>query len=157
MKQWPVGKKGIYMGVILRRNGKYVNCKVHILMARTFLGPRPAGLQVCHNDGNGHHNRITNLRYDTQSNNELDKVLHGTHPEASRTHCARGHEFTPENTWLRVTKKGGPNRKCKKCHNINIAAYRARKKAGLVKPRKKASVPAIASGCTAVGSPSGSG
>lgn len=49
-----------------------------------FVGPCPAGYEVCHNDGNPLNNRRTNLRYDTQSGNQMDKVLHGTSNRGER-------------------------------------------------------------------------
>ncbi len=52
--------------------------RVHVLVMLTFVGPRPDGLDICHNDGCTTNNCIGNLRYDTQSNNEKDKIIHGT-------------------------------------------------------------------------------
>lgn len=43
---------------------------------------------------------------------------------ASKTHCIRGHEFTPENT--RYRKEGG--RTCRACMREHMAAFRRRKK-----------------------------
>lgn len=51
---------------------------VHSLVAEAFIGPRPAGADVCHNNGNRLDNRPENLRYDTRSANHLDRVAHGT-------------------------------------------------------------------------------
>lgn len=45
---------------------------VHQLVALTFIGPRPEGKEVCHNDGDPTNNRADNLRYDTRTNNILD-------------------------------------------------------------------------------------
>ena len=45
---------------------------VHTLVALTFLGPRPSGADICHNDGDPTNNRLENLRYDTRTNNILD-------------------------------------------------------------------------------------
>lgn len=45
---------------------------VHQLVALTFLGPRPEGCEVCHNDGNPGNNAVSNLRYDTRSENDKD-------------------------------------------------------------------------------------
>ena len=45
---------------------------VHQLIALTFIGPRPEGMDVCHNDGDPTNNRADNLRYDTRTNNILD-------------------------------------------------------------------------------------
>lgn len=50
---------------------------VHTLVALTFLGPRPRGADVCHNDGDPTNNNIDNLRYDTRSNNILDVYKSG--------------------------------------------------------------------------------
>lgn len=50
---------------------------VHALIARTFIGPRPQGKEVCHRDGNPANNRVDNLRYDTRTSNLLDRYLAG--------------------------------------------------------------------------------
>jgi hypothetical protein len=46
---------------------------------------------------------------------------------AARTHCAKGHPFTPENTARR--KSRGDSRKCRTCENQWIRECRARKRA----------------------------
>lgn len=51
---------------------------VHSVVAEAFIGPRPKGLDVCHNNGDRLDNRAGNLRYDTRSNNQLDRIVHGT-------------------------------------------------------------------------------
>ena len=53
-------------------------CYVHQIVALTFLGKIPKGLECCHNDGNSFNNHPENLRYDTRSNNALDRHRHGT-------------------------------------------------------------------------------
>lgn len=84
---------------------------VHQLVLEAFVGPRPEGMQGCHNNGQPFDNRPENLRWDTRSANALDSVRHGTHPEAKKTHCSNKHEYTPENTRLR-----GSKRVCRTCH-----------------------------------------
>lgn len=84
--------------------------RVHHLVAEAFIGPRPPGLEICHNNGDGADNRASNLRYDTKSANELDRVRHGTHHNANKTHCPREHEYTPENTTVYKDR-----RFCKTC------------------------------------------
>lgn len=60
-------------------NGKLIQPRVHRLVLNTFVGPRPEkGMHACHNNGNSLDNRLENLRWDTQKNNEADKILHGT-------------------------------------------------------------------------------
>ena len=46
---------------------------VHCLVAEAFLGSRPEGLVVCHFPDGSWNNRVSNLRYDTHSENERDK------------------------------------------------------------------------------------
>ena len=51
----------------------------------------PDGMEACHNDGNKDNNRLSNLRWDTHSNNMQDCDAHGTdrngekHPMAQLT------------------------------------------------------------------------
>lgn len=52
---------------------------VHQLIALTFIGPRPEGTEVCHNDGDPTNNQADNLRYDTRTNNILDVFKNGKH------------------------------------------------------------------------------
>ena len=77
------GKTIKWKGRILKQaisNGyKYVNLgisntqHVHVLVASAFLGKRPDGMDVCHNNGDKQDNRVENLRYATRSENNLDK------------------------------------------------------------------------------------
>ncbi len=55
---------------------------VHTLVLEAFVGPRPKGMQACHNDGNPDNNRLDNLRWDTRDANERDKQKHGTYNPA---------------------------------------------------------------------------
>jgi hypothetical protein len=98
--------------VSLSVDGVSATLSVHKLVMLAFVGPRPDGLEVCHNDGNPANNALSNLRFDTRSRNVLDSVRHGTHPQARRTHCRRGqHPLTPCNTY--VDPKG--RRSCRIC------------------------------------------
>lgn len=74
--------------------GRYV----HQLVLSAFVGPRPEGMIARHLNGDPTDNRPENLAWGTHSENNYDAVRHGTHAESSRTHCKRGHEFSPENT-----------------------------------------------------------
>lgn len=67
-----------YRKVTLKRVGKEARVLIHQAVAAAWIGPRPAGLEVCHNDGDKTNNRRENLRYDTRSANHADSVRHGT-------------------------------------------------------------------------------
>lgn len=80
-------------------DGSVVRICVHVLVALAFHGPCPEGLQVRHRNGRSNDFRPENLHYGTRSDNELDKVRHGTHNESRKTHCPDGHEYSAENTY----------------------------------------------------------
>lgn len=60
--------------------GQEVTKKVHICVLEAFVSPRPDGMDACHYDGNRLNNRLSNLRWDTRSNNHKDTVRHGKNP-----------------------------------------------------------------------------
>jgi NUMOD4 motif/HNH endonuclease len=67
-----------YFVVCLYTSQKRKVCRVSILVAQAFVGPRPIGLDVCHNDGNRANNLASNLRYDTRKGNMADALAQGT-------------------------------------------------------------------------------
>lgn len=70
---------GRYMSVRLYKDGRGVTAKVHLLVMAAFRGPKPAGMQACHNNGDRRDNRLENLRYDTPASNQADRKSHGTY------------------------------------------------------------------------------
>ena len=74
----PGPHRGGYETITLHDAGAETCTTVHVLVAAAFIGPRPEGHQVCHNDGNRKNSRAANLRYGTPSENAADKHLHGT-------------------------------------------------------------------------------
>jgi len=50
---------------------------VHHLVLEAFVGPRPHGMEACHNDGNCFHNALANLRWDNREGNVADVYRHG--------------------------------------------------------------------------------
>lgn len=106
----------------LYKSGKVTNRSLHTLVLEAFTGPRPDGMEGCHNDGDPSNNSIGNLRWDTRKGNVADSFKHGTHNWANRTECKYGHPFTPEN--LYVSAKG--TRRCRAC---NLTSQSKRKKA----------------------------
>lgn len=89
--------------------------RVHVLVLEAFVGPRPPGLEGCHWDDDKDNNHLENLRWDTRSANMQDMLRNGNNHHANKTHCKRGHEYTPENT--KIGRNGG--RWCRECHRID--------------------------------------
>ena len=68
-----------YKRVTLYKDGKsYPGLCVHALVATTFLGP-PNGRCVRHLDGDPTNNFLSNLAYGSLSENQLDRLRHGTY------------------------------------------------------------------------------
>lgn len=47
-----------------------------------------------------------------------------THPNALKTHCPKGHEFTADNTIMKRNGRGGTKRICRKCECARNSHYR---------------------------------
>jgi len=75
-----VNLSGRYPKVNLSDKGAVKTHTLHTLMAKTFIGPRPPGKQVCHNDDNPLNTKIGNLRYDTAKGNKADTYRLGNAP-----------------------------------------------------------------------------
>jgi len=67
-----------YLSVNFWESNKKRTLLLHSLMLEVFIGPRPDGMQACHNDGDKSNSAIENLRWDTRQGNEADKVKHRT-------------------------------------------------------------------------------
>lgn len=111
-----------HLRVSLWSGGRRTQVFVHRLVLEAFRGPAPDGMEACHNDGKPTNNRLENLRWDTQSENQLDRVRHGTHNNASKTHCKNGHPFDTDNT--HVGANG--DRSCRACMRERNRAARLR-------------------------------
>jgi hypothetical protein len=120
LKPQPCGRRG-HRAVSLSKNGVVTYDAVHRIIMRAFVGPRPAGMETRHLNGDPADNRLVNLKYGTPSENALDRVRHGTHPMASKTHCKRGHAFTKANTYIIPTTG---SRQCKTC-KLDLAKAKA--------------------------------
>jgi len=67
----PFPDKDGYYYVVLTVPGERYTARIHRLVAESFLGLRPDGLQVNHKDGVKTNNCLENLEYVTQSENQL--------------------------------------------------------------------------------------
>lgn len=82
-----------YPALVLYRDNHWTSYTVHILVARTFIGPCPEGMEVAHFDGNPLNNAVSNLRYATRQGNADDRARHGTHRRGERVPT---HKLTAE-------------------------------------------------------------
>lgn len=111
-----------HRSVSLSVAGERRTARVHHLVLEAFVGPRPAGLETRHLNGDPSDNRLANLTYGTPSENQRDRVRHGNHFHAVKSHCRRGHRYTDENTYVRPDGRG---RSCRECKRENDRRYRS--------------------------------
>lgn len=110
LKGRPHSKTG-YLHYGLSIDGKRYTVMAHRLVCEAFHGPAPEGKpNALHRDGNPSNNSPENLYWGDQSDNNLDSVSHGVHPNARKTHCPSGHPYLG-NSYL--NDRGW--RKCKTC------------------------------------------
>ncbi len=85
---------------------------VHRVTAAIKFGHPLVGREfpICHKCNNPPCFNPEHLYTGTDSTNQLDSVLRGTHHEARKTHCSQGHPYDPSNT---VNDAG--KRKCHIC------------------------------------------
>lgn len=94
--------------------GKHAKRAVHQLVLAAFVGPQPDGLVSRHLDDDRDNNRLENLAYGTQSENNLDAVRNGHNLNSNKTHCPKGHPYSGDNLHVRPC---GRKRDCRKCSN----------------------------------------
>lgn len=73
----PQPHKAGYWQVKVILDGKMICKTVHWLVALTFFGPRPEGMEVCHWDGDKGNNGPFNLRYASKADNYADNHRNG--------------------------------------------------------------------------------
>lgn len=103
-----------YKAVTLYTEGKGRTCSVHTLVAEAFFGPRPPGNHVRHLNGDKNDNSRSNLKYGTPRENELDKARMQRNVNRNKTHCPRGHPYSPQNTYV-LRKPNTDSRICRAC------------------------------------------
>jgi hypothetical protein len=100
-----------YPVVELSKNNHSRESLVHRQVIKAFRGDPLPGNECRHLNGIPTDNRIENLAWGSHSENAADQVAHGTHRNIQKTRCKRGHEFTPENTYVQP----GKGRSCRAC------------------------------------------
>ena len=77
LSSYPSSNRRGDLQVVLSRNSKRTLRLVSNVVAETFIGPRPLGMQVNHIDLNFLHNCEGNLEYVTPKENSLHAARHG--------------------------------------------------------------------------------
>lgn len=125
---WPATTPDKRPMVSLSKDGRVRKVGVHILMAKTFIGPKPhAKSQCCHWDGNPYNNLPGNLYWGDNSTNVRDAIRHGTNGQVAKTECPRGHALRPPNLREALFEKH-KRRACRACANTVEWARRLRVK-----------------------------
>lgn len=78
-----------YMNVVLSIDGVRAQRLVHQLVLGAFVGPPEPDQEIRHLNGDRADNRRENLAWGTSSENEADKVLHGTSSRGSGNAAAK--------------------------------------------------------------------
>jgi hypothetical protein len=82
--------------------------------------PPPADMSLCHRCDNPPCVNPAHLFVGTQKDNIQDALRKGRlhSPFRGRTHCSNGHEYTPENTAMKLGAHGHWYRICRECRLI---------------------------------------
>lgn len=96
----PYRNKRGYCSVSLYQGNSGRRRYVHHLVLTAFVGPCPEGMEACHGNDIKDDNRLSNLRWDTHSENHKDRVRLGNYirPERDNSVCRNGlHAMTDDN------------------------------------------------------------
>jgi hypothetical protein len=94
-------------------------CWVHRLSYELLVGPIPSPLRLHHQD------TCTKLCFNPEHLTPVTQQENTDLWIATLTHCERGHEFTPENTYTRPDNGRRMCRACTRLRNIEYGRVRA--------------------------------
>ena len=112
-----IAPNGYGRAAILVRKGKYRTMAVHRFVYERTLGSIPEGHELHHLC----HNRACCNPRHLEPLTRLEHVAREPRSK-KKTHCKRGHEFTPENTRI-----SGGLRTCRACHRMHSNNHYAKK------------------------------
>jgi hypothetical protein len=110
---------------LMKADGTRNTMPTHRAVMLAFVGERPDGMVICHNDGDPTNNRLTNLRYDTHKGNEADKLAHGTHKRGEKNVKAKLTQEQAQNIKDLKTVKRGELTKLAKEYNVSLVTVSA--------------------------------
>lgn len=120
-------RMGSYVGLQLKGvDGQIHKEYLHRLICEAFNGPCPADHVCRHLDGDKTNNKAANLAWGTQTQNNMDKLEHGTAPNGEKNPMAklRASEVMEMREIRRAT--GSPFHAIAKKFNVSpMTAYRA--------------------------------
>lgn len=115
---WKAAKDSCGYG---RMSVNNTNSTMHRLSFELHKGSIPSGMLVCHTCDTPSCVNPSHLFLGTEKDNMRDMKSKGRDTGSQVTHCANGHEYTPENTLI-YTRKSGRSagrsyRRCKICEH----------------------------------------
>lgn len=108
------------------KNGKQISAPAHVVVYEALVGQVPDGLELDHLCEVPPCVNPAHLEPVTHQENTLRHYR-------NRTHCRKGHEYTPENIiWKSKATNKSLSRYCRECNNSNVREYKRRKRSVLV-------------------------